>query len=158
MSRRSSLVLGAVAAALMCTSVAKASDEYPDVIAQTLQAKVTPSCTICHASTAGGSGTVVKPFGVYLQQRGLVSNDANSLKTALTAMTGERHDTDGDGITDGDELKNGTDPNPSATSNVAEAAYGCGRIAPRADQSGLAGWAALAVGTTLMALGRRRRR
>lgn len=149
------------AASVLAAGQAAASPEFPDIIAQTLGTSSTPPCTICHATLSGGAGTVVKPFGQYLQQRGVTAGNDDSLKKALQAMIGEKHDTDGDGTTDEDALKAGKDPNGAGSSNVEPIAYGCGgRIAPRSASSADA-WAALgsaALGLAALRMRRRSRR
>jgi len=115
--------------ALAVTSplAARATPNFPAAIARDLQLSAPPPCTICHATNAGGTGTVVKPFGKYLLSRGLAPFDENSLAGALGAAAGERHDTDGDGILDVDALKQGLDPNGSSTPATAleEPTFGC---------------------------------
>lgn len=149
------------AASLFAAGQAAASPDFPDVIAQTLGTSNVPPCTICHATLSGGAGTVVKPFGQYMQQRGLTAANDDSLKKALQAMIGEKHDTDGDGTTDEDALKAGKDPNGAGSSSVEPIAYGCGgRIAPRTTSPGDA-WAAIgsaALGLAVLRMRRRARR
>lgn len=148
----------AVVAALCMLTFSKeaaASPQFPDTIAQTLSiASGPPPCTICHNTLSGGLGTVTKPFGQYMQSRGLVAGNVDALQTALQAMIAERHDTDGDGVTDEDALKAGKDPNPASNSSVPDVGYGCGRVASHAPATG-AVWV-LAGAVALLA--RRRRR
>jgi MYXO-CTERM domain-containing protein len=148
-------------ASLLATSSAIASPDFPDVIAQTLGTSNVPPCTICHANLSGGAGTVVKPFGQYMQQRGLAAGNTDALKKALQAMIGEKHDTDGDGTTDEDAIKAGKDPNGASSSSVEPIAYGCGgRIAPTAPASGgtPTAFGAAALGLALVFARRVRRR
>jgi hypothetical protein len=113
--------------AVISPLAARATPNFPAAIAGDLQLSATPACTICHATNAGGAGTVVKPFGKYLVSRGLVPFDEGSLAGALAAAAGERHDTDGDGILDVDALKQGLDPNGSSTLATAleDPTFGC---------------------------------
>jgi hypothetical protein len=115
--------------ALAVTSplAARATPNFPAAIARDLQLSSPPACTICHATNAGGSGTVVKPFGKYLVSRGLAPFDEGSLAGALAAAAGEHHDTDGDGILDVDALKQGLDPNGSSTpaTTLEDPSFGC---------------------------------
>jgi hypothetical protein len=72
------------------------------------------------------------PLALSLRARGL-SGDSLSLSTALTQLAKDGVDSDGDGISDIQELKNGTDPNSSANSSIIddqEPGYGCGGSAP----------------------------
>lgn len=132
MSRHFSFIAAAAFALVSFgfSNVAHASDEFPLVIAEVVGAAEPPPCTICHATLAGGTGTVVKPFGRHMRERRLTENDIDSLKNALAAIQGERYDTDGDGIPDYDELKAGTDPNGNLNTDVAPVAYGCARMSP----------------------------
>lgn len=106
-----------------------ATPEFPAVIQQQLGLAQPPACTICHATDAGGPGTVVKPFGMYLVSRGLVPFDDNSLRNALLADMGEHHSS-GAGLTDIDALKAGEDPNGTQSGPVP--AYGCSTAGPTA--------------------------
>lgn len=119
------LLLLALAAAAPLT--ARATPDFPATIARDLQLSAPPACTICHATNEGGAGTVVKPFGKYLVSRGLAPFDESSLAGALAAAEGEHHDTDGDGISDVDALKQGLDPNGSSSSapRVEDPSFGC---------------------------------
>ena len=114
------LVLGAPLAA-------RATPDFPAAIARDLQLSAPPPCTICHATDQGGAGTVVKPFGKYMVSRGLVPFDDSSLATALAAAAAERHDSNGDGISDIDALKQGLDPNgtSSTAALVEDPQFGC---------------------------------
>jgi len=107
----------AIALALLATP------DFPSVIQQQLALQQPPRCTVCHATDSGGTGTVVKPFGVYLQSRGLVGGDESSLRNALLADAGEHHSSDGGKTTDIDALRAGTDPNGTSAGLVP--AYGC---------------------------------
>jgi len=109
-------------------AVLVATPEFPGVIQQQLGLAQPPACTICHATNAGGVGTVVKPFGIYLRSRGLVPFDDASLRNALLADMAERHSSSG-GLTDIDALKAGKDPNGTAGSNLVPA-YGCSSLGP----------------------------
>jgi hypothetical protein len=112
-------------------AVLVATPEFPGVIQQQLGLAQPPPCTICHATNAGGVGTVVKPFGIYLRSRGLVPFDDASLRNALLADIAERHSSSG-GLTDIDALKAGQDPNGTQGSNLVPA-YGCSSVGPELD-------------------------
>jgi hypothetical protein len=96
---------------LLASSAALASDPFPGVIATTLSLSKAPACTLCHASDAGGKGTVVQPFGRKMMGYGLMSGDTQNLVSILNKMRDTHDDTDQDGVSDIDELKAGTDPN-----------------------------------------------
>jgi len=116
-----------LAAVFVIPLAARATPDFPAAIARDLQLSAPPACTICHATNAGGSGTVVKPFGKYLVSRGLAPFDESSLAGALAAAAGERHDTDGDGILDVDALRQGLDPNGTSSHGPAleDPTFGC---------------------------------
>lgn len=117
-------------AVLAAPIAARATPDFPEAIARDLQLSAPPPCTICHATEAGGSGTVTKPFGKYLVSRGLVPFDENSLAGALAAAAGEQHDTDGDGVSDIDALRRGLDPNGTAAgaSALEDPTFGCSAV------------------------------
>jgi hypothetical protein len=143
--------------ALLSTS-ALASSPFPGAIATHLDAS-RPSCTVCHASNAGGSGTVTKPTGIALKAEGLVSSDIDALNAALDALEAAGTDSDGGGEGDVAELRAGTDPNDGAddgddpgsggTDDSLKYGFGCAQV-------GAAGLTPVVV--ALVALRRRRRR
>src|SRR4029077_323198 len=117
----------ALALALAAPLVARATPDFPAAIARDLQLAAPPPCTVCHSSNEGGAGTVVKPLGKYLISRGLAPFDEASLAGSLAAAQGERHDADGDGMTDIDALKQGLDPNGSSSNapQIEDPSFGC---------------------------------
>jgi hypothetical protein len=116
-----------LAVAVATPIAARATPDFPAAMARDLQLPASPPCTVCHATNAGGAGTVVKPFGKYLLSRGLAPFDEGSLAGALAAAAGERHDTDGDRILDVDALKQGLDPNGDSTApaGLEDPSFGC---------------------------------
>jgi hypothetical protein len=109
--------------AILLTAAVLATPNFPGVIQQQLGLAQPPRCTICHATDAGGIGTVVKPFGVYLRSRGLRAGDETSLRNALLAAAGEQHSSGG-GKTDIEALEAGQDPNGAEAADLVPA-YGC---------------------------------
>jgi uncharacterized protein (TIGR03382 family) len=100
-----------VLAALSSTS-SLASSNFPGEMSSHLGGDTpVPSCTVCHASNAGGFGTVTKSHGISLMDAGLVAGDVGSLTAALDTLASDGTDSDGGGVGDVDELKAGTDPN-----------------------------------------------
>lgn len=116
----------AIIATMSAAPRAHASPIYPGIVASVVGAPHSPPCTVCHETPSGGLGTATKPLAVYLRSRGLVANDEGSLRNALAAAAAEKHDSDGDGVSDVDELKAGTDPNVVGTDALAPPEYGCG--------------------------------
>ena len=147
-----------VTAAVMAPLVARATPNFPGAIDRDLQLSAPPACTICHATSEGGAGTVVKPFGKYLVSRGLAPFDENSLAGALAAAAGERHDSDGDGLDDIDALKQGLDPNGRAAvaTKLEDPSFGCSAAGDGGEGSTLL--LALVIGLRLAAARMSRRR
>ncbi len=155
MLRRSPLSLGLGLCVVLVAPAARATENFPGVIATKLGVSA-PACTICHTSNAGGRGTVTTPFGVSLRSRGAVAYDEAALATALDALAGENKDSDGDGTGDIAELRAGGDPNVGAGGgDTIVPEYGCSASPSRAADP-FAFVAAAAVASVL--LGRRRRR
>ena len=114
---------------LLLASAVWASSPYPNAIATDLGMSCTPTCNLCHAS-AGGGGPVPQPFAQALVAEGLTGgSDTDALATALDALTAAGTDSDGDGVTDVDELAAGTNPNDDSAfcgdAAVTPPSYGC---------------------------------
>lgn len=141
-SFRISLALALVSAPAFATSI------YPDGIKSHLGLSAivvpaAPHCTLCHTNGSAGGPTVNTPFGTSMRQAGGLVGGGNTTKlnAALDALATAKTDSDGDGVSDIDELKAGTDPNVSngggadggtggsggtVTSPPPPATYGCG--------------------------------
>jgi hypothetical protein len=134
MLARLSLVLGlAVLTTLGWASVAQAKDEFPSQIQADVPLTYEVPCSVCHIKGNTGAATPITPFALSLRARGLTGEN-NTLKAALTLADTDAVDSDGDGVSDIQELKNGTDPNSSANSSIVddqEPGYGCGGTAPK---------------------------
>jgi hypothetical protein len=113
---------------LLGARTALASANYPSAVQAHLALSSQPSCALCHLNGTTGIGTVNTPFGVSMRARGLVFQNVASLNTALDALAAEGTDSDGDGVGDIQELKNGTDPNVAGGSggSTLTPKYGCG--------------------------------
>ena len=115
---------------LAVTSVAGpafASSTYPGEIQNKLGIQSPPLCTICHKDLNGGSGTVIQAFGqTMINTYGLTGGSATDLlDDALDKSAADKKDSDGDGQTDVDELKAGTNPSQAGGGAVTPAKYGC---------------------------------
>jgi hypothetical protein len=121
-------ILPAIAFALGLVGIARpccATPNFPAVVQQFVSSAEPPPCTICHNNPNGGLGTVTTAFGEYMISRGLIPNDTTSLRNALSAAEGEMHDSNGDGVSDIDALREGLDPNGSG-GDPPPPGFGCG--------------------------------
>jgi hypothetical protein len=132
-------------AAALFASTALASADYPGEIMTKYGLSGLPPqlCSLCHPNGSGGTGTATAPMAIALQARGLTSGSAASLAMALDRLEADMVDSDGDGVIDVQELKNGTDPNKKdvatdggtggggGTTVIPALTYGCGaNVAP----------------------------
>jgi hypothetical protein len=159
LSRVAVLSAGLLGGALWSAS-AQASQEFPSALSDALGMPCAPNCTVCHATPLGGTGTVVKKFGIAAWVAGpLVKQDAKSVRTAIDKMraTNPPIDSDGDGESDIVELTTGNDPNSEGEARICGPNYGCGahisRVPPARSGTALAIAGSVAA---LMALGFRR--
>jgi hypothetical protein len=146
-------------AALLRSSAASATPQFPDAIRTHLGLSYAPECALCHAGGIIGSGTVTTPFGQSARSRNLVANDTGGLVSVLERMRGEKVDSDQDGVPDIDELIAGTDPNSAPGDDIGPEKYGCvARVAGGRGERGAALLSAAALAAALgRRLGRRRR-
>jgi hypothetical protein len=124
---------------------AHASTNYPMLIGAKVKAKTgmaipAPPCTLCHAGTTGGTGTVVTDFGLAMQDFGARGKDPQSLENALDFAFGQDWDSDGDEVPDLEELASGKDPNdgPGRTNGIPRPQHGCSAARGPARQGGAA--------------------
>ena len=116
---------------LLGATSARATPTFPGVIQKELGLSSTPQCAVCHQGGQTAVGTVTTPFGAALRGKGLVFYNDASLRTALGALAAENVDSDGDGMSDVEELKADRDPNKNdATGGIdtglpPEPFYGC---------------------------------
>lgn len=112
-----------------------ATSSFPGEVQTELGMDCVPTCTLCHETNGGGTGTVIQEFGIAMMDRGLTGGgDVSALLSALGAMTADGVDSDADGTIDTDELSAGQNPNGDADFCAAGteplvAKYGCFNIA-----------------------------
>lgn len=114
-------------ALLTTAGPAFASADYPARIAAKygLGGGAEPPCTVCHATAAGGTGTVTKLFGLTMtNDYGLTGGAALDLEALLDQNEADGRDSDSDGVADVAELRAGTNPS-SGGANAPEAPQGC---------------------------------
>jgi hypothetical protein len=128
------------------SSLARAKSECPSEIKNSYGLTYDVPCSVCHIKGNVGSATPITPFALSLRARGLTGNN-QSLSSALSKLESDGVDSDGDGVSDVEELKAGTDPNSSANASIVndqDPGYGCGGTAPRGRSApGMAGVLAL---------------
>ena len=124
------------------SSLARAKSEFPSEIKNSYGLAYDVPCSVCHIKGNVGSATPITPFALSLRARGLTSSN-QSLSNALSKLQADGVDSDGDGVSDVEELKAGTDPNSSANASIVndqEPGYGCGGTAPHGRSTpGMAG-------------------
>jgi hypothetical protein len=86
-------------------------------------------CRLCHAQVVGSAGTAIQPFAATLKRYGIdASSSGGDLEAAILELGEE--DSDGDGMSDLEELLSGGDPNESCGTpqQVLVYEYGCANL------------------------------
>jgi hypothetical protein len=154
---------GAAALALLALAWpgrAHAVPDFPREVQRDLGLDYEPPCSLCHVKNNTGIGTARTPFALSMRDYGLSAEDRASLSAALTALAQDKVDSDGDGVSDTDELKAGSDPNSDANVSLKGQTvpeWGCAVAPRRAAAYGGTWLSALALGAALL-LNRRRKR
>jgi hypothetical protein len=144
----------ALVALVAAPAPAWARREFPDIIATTLEGSQpahVPPCSVCHLGGKTSGDTVFTPFAWAMRLRGLGDTTA-SVRTAILKVQSDGVDSDGDGVSDADEIIKGTDPNNAGTAvDLQDPQLGCnlGGGAP-------VGTLGLAVAAALLLIRRRR--
>ena len=132
----------ALCAGFITLSVARpahASSDYPPALKAALDTEFpnvthcVPLCTACHNTTQGGPGNI-NVFGATLESSaiGLIPGDATRVAPAIhnLAIAMPPIDSDGDGVSDVDELNAGDSPSIAGPAGVGQfcpdITYGCG--------------------------------
>jgi len=108
-------------------ALAQATPSFPSGMSTDLGMPCTPTCTVCHSTPSGGSGTATQPFAVALMSRGLLAYDDQSLSDALVTLEADQVDSNQDGVIDVEALRAGSDPNPNGVDFCSgpTPTYGC---------------------------------
>ena len=148
-----------VAVVVLAPLSARATEDFPSVVERELSMTYgPPPCSVCHLADVQARYSVDTSFGQALRDRGVVAYDQDSLRRALDSLRQHRVDSDGDGISDVDELVDGTDPNlPEGLDPVGQVRYGCVVSRGGATAGATSVWPLLAVSLLGVAAARRRR-
>jgi hypothetical protein len=168
------LISSSVAALIAAApALALASPTFPAAIQADLMLSAPPPCNICHATPAGG-GPVVQPFGIAMQDHGLLMGEVGTVEPALQAVAAAGIDSNCIvGLTDIQQLEQERDPNtgldfdgtgtrakgcPTTGDGLTFPEYGCdAQLAPVPVSDGLHA-AAIVAALGLVVAGRRSQR
>jgi hypothetical protein len=98
---------------------AHASPTFPGIVQTKLDTPCAPPCIVCHATSFGGIGTAVTPFGQAVHELGAHGGNPDGLRHALDVLEHTQAVT---------ELREGRNPNDGTAICALE--YGCTVRAP----------------------------
>jgi hypothetical protein len=117
-----------------------ADDRYPPLVRSELGLRSEPACTLCHTTAVGRKRTATKKFAETLQILGLPpAYDPGKLSAILDEMDACSIDSDDDGVSDTEEIRNGDDPSDGsggATTQCGGNAGGAGGASGRVELGG----------------------
>lgn len=148
---------GFAAALTLASGAVQASPTFPAYLQEKLNMPCAPQCVLCHQTAAGGRGTATKPFGFAVISNGAVATDTASLGQAVDLVEAAHTDSDGDGMFDIPELREGRDPDVKGAGLLCGPEYGCSCGTPRSSTDSLAALLAAGVAASLVWNARRRR-
>ncbi len=154
------MFVAAMGAVVLAAGPSMATPNFPGALQAHIGASATPPCSTCHEGGRTGRGTVNTPFGRAMRAHGLVEFNEASLVSALDQLAAEKVDSNGNGVSDIDELRAGGDPNPAAIAgNDDLPVYGCaGRVSSVPSRGGAVPFALLAAVVAVVRRQRRQRR
>jgi hypothetical protein len=145
----------AVFASLWLPGPASASEIFAEQIGREMPCP--PQCSLCHVDNTGGPGKL-NAFGTSMKSTGGLFMTTVDPVLALQALATANTDTDGDGVSDAQEVREGRDPSVSGERTLCGGPqYGCGARVAKPAPSGLAGGLGLLTALVLGGLVRRRR-
>jgi hypothetical protein len=124
--------LAVVAVGALSARRAEARPEYPGKLQTVAAMDCTPACTLCHSDPAGGKENLRTDTTIWSTLVGAIGTQSDA---------GLMGDTDGDGTSDLNELRAGTDPGSKANTLICTPLYGCfARVARSAPQQPRSTW------------------
>jgi len=143
------LCILSTSAFMLAARTARGERQFADELALHWMLPYDPPCRLCHIQGTTGPGTLSTPFVMSLRAHGFDGSRA-SLVTSLDAVAADGTDSDGDGVSDHDELSADRDPNTAANVPLGPGGpnYGCATTPPGYD--GNLGWLGLVAGACLI--------